>query len=72
MERDCRVDELEKRVEWLESELEQAKQTADSYQCVAIAYQEDLENLRVAHTELTLKCERWKESATENLEIAKD
>ena len=72
MERDCRVDELEKRVEWLESELEQAKQTADSYQCVAIAYQEDLENLRVTHTELTLKCERWKESATENLEIAKD
>ena len=103
MECDCRVDELEKRNEWLENELEQWKQSAENYQCAAIAIQEDLENLRVAHGELTdsyqnllaentalvgdqielrevqkenaslkLERDRWKESATENLEIAKD
>lgn len=52
MERDCRVDELERRNEWLEHEMEQWKQSAENYQCAAIAFQEDLENLRTAYSEL--------------------
>lgn len=52
MERDCRVDELERRNEWLFHEMEQWKQSAENYQCAAIAFQEDLENLRTAYSEL--------------------
>ena len=52
MERDCRVDELERRNEWLFHEMEQWKQSAENYQCAAIAIQEDLENLRTAYSEL--------------------
>lgn len=52
MERDCRVDELERRNEWLFHEMEQWKQSAENYQCAAIAIQEDLENLRTTYSEL--------------------
>jgi chromosome segregation ATPase len=52
MERDCRVDELEKRNEWLFHEMEQWKQSAENYQCAAIAFQEDLEKLRTAYDTL--------------------
>ena len=52
MERDCRVDELERRNEWLFHEMEQWKQSAENYQCAAIAIQEDLENLRTSYSEL--------------------
>lgn len=58
MERDCRIDELEKQVEWLRDKNDEWAQVADRM---------EKENISIK-----LECDRWKKSAAENVEMAKD
>ena len=58
MERDCRVDELEKQVEWLRDKNDEWAQVAD--------------RMEKENVSIKLECDRWKRSAAENVEMAKD
>ena len=57
MERDCRVDELEKQVEWLRDKNDEWAQVAD--------------RMEKENVSIKLECDRWKRSAAENIEMAK-
>lgn len=57
MERDCRIDELEKQVEWLRDKNDEWAQVADRM---------EKENISIK-----LECDRWKKSAAENVDMAK-
>ena len=57
MERDCRVDELEKQTEWLRSKNEEWAQVANNQKNII----EDLQK----------EVERWKRIASENVDMAK-
>ena len=58
MERDCRIDELEKQVEWLRDKNDEWAQVA--------------ERMEKENISIKLECDRWKKSAAENVEMAKD
>ena len=57
MERDCRIDELEKQVEWLRDKNDEWAQVA--------------ERMEKENISIKLECDRWKKSAAENVEMAK-
>ena len=57
MERDCRIDELEKQVEWLRDKNDEWAQVAD--------------RMEKENVSIKLECDRWKRSAAENVEMAK-
>ena len=57
MERDCRIDELEKQVEWLRDKNDEWAQVAD--------------RMEKENVSIKLECDRWKRSAAENIEMAK-
>ena len=57
MERDCRIDELEKQVEWLRDKNDEWAQVTD--------------RMEKENVSIKLECDRWKRSAAENIEMAK-
>lgn len=57
MERDCRIDELEKQVEWLRDKNDEWAQVA--------------ERMEKENVSIKLECDRWKKSAAENVDMAK-
>ena len=57
MERDCRIDELEKQVEWLRDKNDEWAQVAD--------------RMEKENVSIKLECDRWKKSAAENVDMAK-
>ena len=64
MERDCRVDELEKQVEWLRDKNEEWAQVANDQKDTIINYEAVIQSLRE-------EVERWKRIASENVDMAK-
>ena len=57
MERDCRIDELEKQVEWLRDKNDEWAQVAN--------------RMEKENVSIKLECDRWKKSAAENIDLAK-
>lgn len=64
MDRDCRVDELEKQVEWLRDKNEEWAQVANDQKATIVNYEAVIESLRE-------EVERWKRIAAENVDLAK-
>jgi chromosome segregation ATPase len=64
MERDCRVAELEKQVEWLRDKNEEWAQVANDQKATIVNYEAVIESLRE-------EVERWKRIAAENVDMAK-
>ena len=71
MDREFRIDELEKQVEWL-------RENESNYQNLLAENTELLSRITAAreiekeNVQLKLECDRWKKSAGENVEMAKD
>ena len=64
MERDFRVDELEKQIEWLRSKNEEWAQGANDQKATIVNYEAVIQSLRE-------EVERWKRIASENVDMAK-
>ena len=64
MERDCRVDELEKQVEWLRDKNDEWAQVANDQKATIVNYEAVIASLQE-------EVERWKRIATENVDVAK-
>lgn len=64
MERDCRVDELEKQVEWLRDKNEEWAQVANDQKATIVNYEAVIQSLQE-------ETERWKRIAAENVDMAK-
>ena len=64
MERDCRVDELEKQVEWLRDKNEESAQVANDQKATIVNYEAVIQSLQE-------DVERWKRIAAENVDMAK-
>lgn len=64
MERDCRIDELEKQVEWLRNKNEEWAQVANDQKSTIINYEAVIQSLQE-------EVERWKRIASENVDMAK-
>ena len=64
MERDCRVDELEKQVEWLRDKNEEWAQVANDQKATIVNYEAVIQSLQE-------DVERWKRIAAENVDMAK-
>ena len=64
MERDCRVDELEKQVEWLRDKNEEWAQIANDQKATIVNYEAVIQSLQE-------EVERWKRIAAENVDMAK-
>lgn len=64
MDRDCRVDELEKQVEWLRNKNEEWAQVANDQKATIVNYE-------VVIASLQEETERWKRIAAENVDMAK-
>ena len=64
MDRDCRVAELEKQVEWLRDKNEEWAQVANDQKATIVNYEAVIESLRE-------EVERWKRIAAENVDLAK-
>ena len=74
MERDCRVDELEKQVEWLRDKNDEWAQIANDQKNTIINYEAALtaaHETEKENVQLKLECDRWKKSAAENVDMAK-
>lgn len=63
MERDCRIDELEKQVEWLRNKNEEWAQVANDQKATIVNYEAVIQSLQE-------EVERWKKAAAENVEMA--
>lgn len=63
MERDCRIDELEKQVEWLRNKNEEWAQVANDQKATIVNYEAVIQSLQE-------EVERWKKAAVENVEMA--
>lgn len=64
MDRDCRVDELEKQVEWLRNKNEEWAQVANDQKATIVNYEAVIASLQE-------ETERWKRIAAENVDMAK-
>lgn len=64
MDRDCRVDELEKQVEWLRDKNEEWAQVANDQKATIVNYEAVIQSLQE-------EAERWKRIAAENVDMAK-
>lgn len=64
MDRDCRVDELEKQVEWLRDKNEEWAQVANDQKATIVNYEAVIQSLQE-------EVERWKRIAAENVDLAK-
>lgn len=64
MERDCRIAELEKQVEWLRDKNEEWAQVANDQKATIVNYEAVIQSLQE-------EVERWKRIAAENIDIAK-
>ena len=64
MERDCRIDELEKQVEWLRDKNEEWAQVANDQKATIVNYEAVIQSLQE-------EVERWKRIAAENVDLAK-
>ena len=64
MERDCRVNELEKQVEWLRDKNEEWAQVANDQKATIVNYEAVIQSLQE-------EVERWKRIAAENVDMAK-
>lgn len=64
MDRDCRVDELEKQVEWLRDKNEEWAQVANDQKATIVNYEAVIQSLQE-------DTERWKRIAAENVDMAK-
>ena len=64
MDRDCRVDELEKQVEWLRDKNDEWAQVANDQKATIVNYEAVI-------TSLQEEVERWKRIAAENVDMAK-
>ena len=64
MDRDCRVDELEKQVEWLRDKNEEWAQIANDQKATIVNYEAVIQSLQE-------EVERWKRIAAENVDLAK-
>ena len=64
MDRDCRVDELEKQVEWLRDKNDEWAQVANDQKATIVNYEAVI-------TSLQEETERWKRIAAENVDMAR-
>ena len=64
MERDCRIDELEKQIEWLRNKNEEWAQVANDQKATIVNYEAVIQSLQE-------EVERWKRIAAENVDMAK-
>ena len=64
MERDCRIDELEKQIEWLRGKNEEWAQVANDQKATIVNYEAVIQSLQE-------EVERWKRIAAENVDMAK-
>ena len=64
MERDARIDELEKQVEWLRDKNEEWAQVANDQKATIVNYEAVIQSLQE-------EVERWKRIAAENVDMAK-
>lgn len=64
MDRDCRVDELEKQVEWLRDKNDEWAQVANDQKATIVNYEAVIASLQE-------ETERWKRIAAENVDMAK-
>ena len=64
MDRDCRVDELEKQVEWLRDKNEEWAQVANDQKATIVNYEAVIQSLQE-------ETDRWKRIAAENVDMAK-
>ena len=64
MERDCRIDELEKQIEWLRDKNEEWAQVANDQKATIVNYEAVIQSLQE-------EVERWKRIAAENVDMAK-
>ena len=64
MDRDCRVDELEKQVEWLRDKNDEWAQVANDQKATIVNYESVIASLQE-------EVERWKRIAAENVDMAK-
>ena len=64
MERGCRIEELEKQVEWLRDKNEEWAQVANDQKATIVNYEAVIQSLRE-------EVERWKRIASENVDMAK-
>ena len=64
MDRDCRVDELEKQVEWLRDKNDEWAQVANDQKATIVNYEAVIQSLQE-------EVERWKRIAAENVDMAK-
>ena len=64
MERDCRIDELEKQVEWLRDKNDEWAQVANDQKATIVNYEAVIASLQE-------EVERWKRIAAENVDMAK-
>ena len=64
MERGCRIEELEKQVEWLRDKNDEWAQVANDQKSTIINYEAVIQSLRE-------EVERWKRIASENVDMAK-
>lgn len=64
MDRDCRVDELEKQVEWLRDKNDEWAQVANDQKATIVNYEAVIASLQE-------EVERWKRIAAENVDMAK-
>lgn len=64
MERDCRIAELEKQVEWLRDKNEEWAQVANDQKATIVNYEAVIQSLQE-------EVERWKRIAVEDIDIAK-
>ena len=64
MERDCRIDELEKQVEWLRDKNDEWAQVANDQKATIVNYEAVI-------TSLQEEVEHWKRIAAENVDMAK-
>ena len=64
MERDCRIDELEKQVEWLRVKHDEWAQIANDQKATIVNYEAVIQSLQE-------EVERWKRIAAENVDMAK-
>ena len=64
MERGCRIEELEKQVEWLRDKNEEWAQVANGQKATIVNYEAVIQSLQE-------EVERWKRIASENVDMAK-
>ena len=75
MDREFRINELEKQVEWLRDKNEEWAQIANDQKNTIINYEAALtaaHETEKENVQLKLECDRWKKTANENVEMAKD